>query len=328
MPITIAVIGAGKWGMNHVRTLSSLSGGKLRYVVELGQDALKSVHKILPKVIVTDDLHTVLDSDVDSVIVVTPASSHYEIGRKCLEAGKHVLVEKPMALYSAHVKELCELAETRDLKLMVGHLLLFHPAIVKMKEIIAGGQVGDLQYIYSNRLNLGRLRQEENILWSFAPHDIAILDYFIGIEPEHVFSRGGAYVQSGVHDVTVTHLTYGENIQAHIHVSWLHPFKEHRLVVIGDKGMLVFEDNPQGGTLLFYDKGFDLVEGVPEKRDKGVREISLTKERPLENEIAHFVDCIENNKTPLVDGQHALRVMKVLERAQESLLNFKGGESS
>ena len=314
----IEVVGAGKWGKNHVKTFAHL--GKLAAIVEVEEKSRSNMLRDYPDVPVYDRLDAILgDPEIDGVSVATPAETHYEIARALLEAGKHVLVEKPITLVSGQAEELCRIAQERNLILMVGHVLLYHPAVLKMKEMIAGGKLGKLQYIYSNRLNLGTVRSEENSLWSFAPHDIAVINFLVGDEPEQVDAFGGAFLQPGIHDVTVTHLTYPENVVAHIHVSWIHPFKEQRLVVIGDKSMMVFEDSKQSDKLILYPKGIEWVSGKPVTRDEGFEVVSFDSEQPLTAECRHFIDSIEHNRQPRSDGANGVAVLKVLEKAQEAL---------
>lgn len=314
----IAVIGGGRWGKNHIKTLKEI--GALKAIVDTDPDRRTELAEMYPDTAIYDTIEPVLDDDsISGVSVVTPAETHFQVARSCLEAGKHTLVEKPIALYSSHAKELVKIAGERKLTLMVGHLLLFHPAIRKIKELIDSGELGSIQYIYSNRLNLGTVRKEENILWSFAPHDIAVISYLAGDSPVTVEARGGIFLQPRIHDVTVTHLTYPRNIVAHIHVSWLHPFKEQRLVVIGDKNMVMFEDTRQEDKLLLYPKGIDWKDGDPVKRDGHYHPIELSGVMPLKAECEHFLHCIKTGEQPVTDGVNGLNVLQVLETAQSSL---------
>ncbi|MEZ4749002.1 MAG: Gfo/Idh/MocA family oxidoreductase [Calditrichia bacterium] len=316
----LAIIGSGRWGMNHIRTASRLFGESLKTVCDVDPDRAAKVRDAAPKAAFVNDPRRILeDPEITAVIISTPAETHFTLAKSVLESGKHALVEKPMALFSRQAKELDELAQKNNRVLMVGHLLLFHPAIRKIKELINDGTLGKLQYIYSNRLNLGTVRKEENILWSFAPHDISVLQYFIGDDPVAVDAKGGVFLQPGIHDVTLTTLTYPNNIQAHIHVSWLHPFKEHRLVVIGDRSMVVFEDSRQSDKLVLYPKGIDWVNGEPVKRDEDFQVIDYEAPMPLDLEQLHFRDCIVNGEQPLTDGKNAVSVLEILEKAQNGL---------
>jgi len=244
----VCVIGAGRWGKNHIRTLHEL--GALGGIMESDSSRLETFRAQYPDAKLFTKIDDALQEDFDGFTIATPVETHYEIAKHLIEHKKHVLVEKPISLHVSEAKELKALAEENRVNLMVGHVLLFHPAIRKIKELIDSGKIGKLQYIYSNRLNLGTVRTEENILWSFAPHDISIFQYLIGCLPTEIVSRGGAFLQPHLHDTTMTILTYPGNLVGHIFVSWLHPFKEHRMLVIGSKGMLSFEDSSEGKELL------------------------------------------------------------------------------
>lgn len=320
--LNIAVIGCGKWGMNHVRTACGIFGERLRLCCDNNPSSKDKVKEIAPECTFTSEIDDVVnDASINAVIVSTPAETHFEITKKLLEAGKHVLVEKPITLRSSEAKVLNKIALEKGLILMVGHLLLYHPAILKIKQYLDEGKLGKLQYIYSNRLNLGTIRTEENILWSFAPHDISVIQYFAGSIPEEVKATGAIFVQQGIQDTTLTYLNFKDNIHAHIYVSWLHPFKEQRLVVIGDKSMMVFEDTLKENKLKFYRKGFELVNGTPVKIDSEYENIEFESTSPLELEQRHFAECIEKGIAPRSDGMNAIEVLETLERAQKELIN-------
>lgn len=319
--IKIAVIGCGNWGMNHVRTAFKLSGNDLKYCCDNISGSEDKVKSVSEKIIFTKDINDIINDDsVKAVIVSTPAETHFEITKELLLGGKNVLVEKPITLNSDEAKILNETAKERNLILMVGHLLLYHPAILKIKEYLDNGKLGKLQYIYSNRLNLGTIRAEENILWSFAPHDISVIQFFINDIPEEVRATGAIFVQENIQDTTLTYLKFKNNIHAHIYVSWLHPFKEQRLVVIGDKSMMVFEDTLKENKLKFYKKGFDIVDGLPVKRDSDFENIEFDLTSPLELEHKHFIECIKSGKIPRSDGKNAVEVLETLERAQKEII--------
>lgn len=314
MEIKLAIIGCGKWGLNHIKTAHKILGNNLLSVCDI--DSSKA-GQISEGIKFTSEINDILNNDeINAVIISTSAETHFEIAKECLIAGKNVLVEKPITLLSKEACELVNIAKERGLKLMVGHVLLYHPAVINMKEKIDNGVIGKLQYIYSNRLNLGTIRSEENILWSFAPHDISIIQFLTDSKPIYIGAKGAALVQENIEDTTLTYLKYPDNIHAHIFVSWLHPFKEHRLVVIGDKGMLVFEDSLKNEKLKFYKKGFNLVNGSPEKFDSDYEVINYPDRAPLEEEQKHFFDCIINDRTPRTDGVHAKEVLEILETAQ------------
>ena len=313
----ICVVGAGQWGKNHINTLSEL--GYLRGVVDSNKEELETILSQYKDVNTYESLDDALDKDYDGFTVATPAETHYEIAKTIIQKGKHLLVEKPLSLKLSEAKELVRLAKDTKVNLMVGHLLLFHPAIRKIKEVLDSGKIGKLQYIYSNRLNLGTVRTEENILWSFAPHDISIFGYLTNNQPVEVISRGGAYTQSHLHDTTMTILKYPENVVGHIFVSWLHPFKEHRLVLIGSKGMLSFIDSEIPKEIKFYEKGIDFIGGVPIKRDGPTTSIKYDEGMPLLNELKYFADHLNGTPVETADGKNAIEVLEVLERAQASL---------
>jgi predicted dehydrogenase len=268
-----------------------------------------------PGVTLFSDYQELLDSDVDGIAIATPAVTHFDMAMQAIAAGKDVFVEKPLSLNVAQGLELVK--SKRDRILMVGHILEYHPACVKLVELARSGELGTLCYIYSNRLSLGKVRREENILWSFAPHDVAIINRIVGQMPETVSACGGAYVQSDVADVTVTNLLYPDGVRAHIHVSWLHPFKEQRLVVIGTQKMAVFDGVT--GELVLYDQRVEWQKGqpVPIKAD-GIP-VPVSSDEPLKEECRAFLKAMETRTQPLTDGKSGLEVLSVLESAQESL---------
>ncbi|MCB0726063.1 MAG: Gfo/Idh/MocA family oxidoreductase [Ignavibacteriae bacterium] len=319
--IKLAVIGCGKWGMNHVRTAYNLFGNGLKYCADSDADLKEKINRISSEIKFTSDIKDLIaDPEVNAVIISTPAESHFEIAKEMLLAGKNVLVEKPITLNSDEAKVLNKLSKEKGLILMVGHLLLYHPAILKLKEYLDSGKLGKLQYIYSNRLNLGNIRTEENILWSFAPHDISVIQFLTGCIPDEVSATGAIFVQDGIQDTTLTYLNFKGNVHAHIFVSWLHPFKEQRLVVIGDKAMMVFEDTLSENKLQYFRKGFEIIDGLPVKKDAEFENIEFDNTQPLEIEQNHFAECIKNSSTPRTDGVNAIEVLETLERAQKDLI--------
>lgn len=259
------------------------------------------------------------DDSLEAVVIATPAEKHFSMAESALLAGKDVFVEKPLALRYSDGEKLVYLAQRLNRVLMVGHLLEYHPAILKLKEIIDSGELGKIQYIYSNRLNLGRVRREENILWSFAPHDIAVILRLIGDLPLEVTSTGGAYLQPNIADVTVTNMLFDNGVRAHIFVSWLHPYKEHRLVVIGAKKMASFNDGAVENKLLLYDQGMDWVNGALVARKGGGANVEFGVGEPLKIECQHFLECVRTRQLPRTDGARALQVLRVLEASQRSL---------
>ncbi|HLP18228.1 MAG TPA: Gfo/Idh/MocA family oxidoreductase [Bacteroidota bacterium] len=318
--LNIAVIGSGRWGINHVRTAHQLLGSDHVIVCDANEAARSKVAAVSSAIGFTTDLESILaDANIPGVIVATPAETHYAIAKRCLERGKHVLVEKPITLVAGEARELIEIAARCNRQLMVGHVLLFHPAVVKLKAMVREGVIGRLQYIYSNRLNLGTIRSEENILWSFAPHDISVIQHLTEADPIRVEATGAAFLQKNIEDTTLTILEYPGNVHAHIYVSWLHPFKEQRLVVIGDRGMIVFEDSAKDEKLKFYPKGFERVEGTLQKFEGDYEAVPFDAAQPLAEEHRHFYECVRANKPTLTDGAHALSVLEVLELAQRRL---------
>lgn len=313
----ICVVGAGRWGKNHIRTLHGL--GNLAAIVESDETVLETFIDKYPGVKGYTNLKDAIADDYDGYTVATPAETHFEIASYILNHGKPALVEKPIALTAEEARELKKLADSKNLPLMVGHVMLFHPAIRKLKEVIDDGKIGKLQYIYSNRVNLGTVRTEENILWSFAVHDISIFQYIIGDMPEKIHSDGGAFLQPHIHDTTMTTITYPDNVFGHIFVSWLHPFKEHRIVVIGNKGMLSFEDSGSK-EIMFFEKGIDWVQGEPIKRDGPTEVIPYDKKMPLTEELEYFVNSIDGKMPEVCDSQNAIDILEILESASDSLL--------
>ena len=314
----ICIIGAGRWGKNHIKTAAKL--GILSAVVDSNPETEAFIKETYPNVAFYTSLQDNGALNFNAYSVAVPAEYHFQIAKKLLEEKKHVLVEKPITLNSSDAKQLNELSEANNVVLMVGHLLLFHPAILKIKELIDHGKIGKLQYIYSNRLNLGTVRTEENSLWSFAPHDFSIFQFLTQSYPTNVQASGGAFLQPHIHDTTLTTIEYPQNIKGHIFVSWLHPFKEHRFVVVGSKGMLSYEDSNPKKELLFYQKGIDFIAGEPVKRDGPTQIISYENSEPLLEEYTHFLNCIRgtesNNK---ISGKHGMDVLVLLEEAQRSL---------
>jgi len=314
----VCVVGAGYWGKNHLRTLNDL--GVLSGVVESNSEVLERIlneYSDIKGFASIDE--SLIDDSFDGYTIATPAETHFDLAKKIILSKKHVLVEKPLALNIQDVEELISLSEKYSVKLMVGHVLLFHPAIRKIKEIIKSGVIGKLQYLYSNRLNLGQVRTEENVFWSLAPHDIAIFQYFTETYPLKIQANGSTFLQKGIPDSTLTQLEYKNNIKAHIFVSWLHPFKEHRLVVVGSDGMISFEDSIEGKPLKLYSKGIIFNNKIPEKVDGPVELINYKKKMPLTEELSCFIESFDGGNISSVDGFHALEVVRILVEASRQL---------
>lgn len=313
MKKNICVIGGGKWGQNHIKTLFQM--GSLSAIVESNPRRLKELLAQYPVEGFTD-LDKAVSKRFDGYVIAAPAPTHYDIAKKLLLEGLNVLVEKPMTLSSETSQELLDIASQSGSRLMVGHVLLFHPAIIKIKELIDSGKIGQLYYIYSNRLNLGTVRTEENVFWSFAPHDISILDYFVGQPAFEIEAKGSKFLQKNVYDYTLTQLSYPNNVHAHIFVSWLHPFKEQRLVVVGSKGMISFEDSSQEKEIRFYNKHIEFEAGIPVKAEEPTEIIDYEKKQPLSEELRYFIEHLDSEIT-IANGQSGLEVVKILEKAQQ-----------
>ena len=269
----------------------------------------------------SDQLDTVLmDPAITAVVIATPAATHGAIARRCLDAGKNCFVEKPLALDVAEAQGLVDLAEERHVVLMVGHLLQYHAAFERLRQLATEGVLGRIQYLYSNRLNLGKFRREENALWSFAPHDISMILSLVGEEPTEVSATGSSYLHPGVADVTTTHLSFPGGASAHVFVSWLHPVKEQKLVVVGDRGMAVFDDRrPWDSKLMLYRHGVAWRDGAPEPVTAEGEAVALEQSEPLRRECQHFLDSVAAHRRPVTDGHEGVRVLRVLDAAQRSL---------
>ena len=314
--VKISVIGCGYWGKNLVRNFSEL--GVLSAVCDANIDLATSTSQAYGVPALT--LDQILKSDVTGIVIAAPAEQHYDLTLKALKSGKHVFVEKPLSLKVDEAQELCHLSAEGSQVLMVGHLLQYHPAFLKLKHLISKGMLGRLQYIYSNRLNLGKFRHEENILWSFAPHDISMILSLVGDLPESVYATGACHLNPKIHDVTTTHLSFKNGIQAHIFVSWLHPYKEQKLVVVGDRGMAVFDDGLSWEEKLkLYPHQVTWIDGLPHPEKADVVPVPLEAAEPLKLECEHFIECIKNNQRPRTDGFEGLHVLEVLDAAQRSL---------
>lgn len=317
---SLALIGAGYWGKNLARNFNQL--GALRLICDKSPQILASYGPEYQGVDRVQSLREVLaHPEIDRVAIATPATTHYDFVKRCLEANKDVFVEKPICLDVAEAEELVRLAEDQGRILMVGHLLQYHPCIEKIRELLADGTLGKLIYITSNRLNLGKIRQEENALWSFAPHDISvILSLVQGRLPDQVICTGHASLTAGVHDTTLTALSFGE-FKAHVYVSWLNPFKEQKLTVVGSNGMVVFDDTrPWSEKLSLYLDQLTWTNGTTPQSKKCLPEMVLVPEiEPLREECIHFLESCRNRHRPRTEGAEGVRVLRVLAAAQKSL---------
>ncbi len=315
----IAVIGSGYWGRNLVRNYYDI--GALSVVCDKNEAVLEQFKKQYPDTDICFAYADVLArDDIKGVVIATPAETHYLLAIEALHAGKHVYVEKPLVLDEAQGAELIDTAQEKGLTLMVGHLLQYHPVFIRLRELAASGVLGRINYIYSNRLNLGKIRREENILWSFAPHDISMILCLAGEKPEKIHASGGYFLHKKIADVTVTHLEFPSGLQAHIFVSWLHPFKEQKLVVVGEKKMAVFDDTlPWQDKLLIYPHEIKWQQGMPVPEKAQAERIEIPEAEPLRQECIHFLECIKTGCTPRTDGKEGLEVLKILNKAQRSL---------
>jgi UDP-2-acetamido-3-amino-2,3-dideoxy-glucuronate N-acetyltransferase len=261
----------------------------------------------------------IADPEVDAVVIATPAEAHYSMTRQALLAGKDAYVEKPLTLRCDEAERLMELVESRRRILMVGHLLEYHPAITRLDQLVQEGQLGKLEYIYSNRLNMGKVRREENALWSFAPHDLSVILLLTKQMPIQVAATGGTYLQPNIADVTVSTMLFDRGVRAHVFVSWLHPYKEQKLIVVGEHRMAVFDDVRKEDKLQIFDKKIGLVNGQFVAEKSAAHTVNFPADEPLMLECQHFLDCIESRRTPKTDGHDGWRVLKVLEASQRSL---------
>jgi UDP-2-acetamido-3-amino-2,3-dideoxy-glucuronate N-acetyltransferase len=316
---TIAVIGTGYWGKNLVRNYHNL--GVLKTICDSNFNIIDEFKRSSKDVGIITDFNEILnDQEIKGIVIATPAESHFKFAEEALNSGKDVYVEKPLALQIDHAERLIELAEKNKRILMVGHLLQYHSAFIKLKQLARNGELGRIQYIYSTRLSLGKIRREENSLWSFAPHDISMILALCNEMPDEISAIGANYLHNRIADVTVTHLSFPSGIKSHIFVSWLHPFKEQKLVVVADKEMAVFEDSqPWDKKLRLYSHAIKWQNGIPVPEKAEAEAIVVEPVEPLLMECKHFLECIEKRQSPITDGHEGYRVLKVLDFAQRSL---------
>ncbi len=315
----VAVVGVGYWGKNLVRNFHDL--GALGALCDAEESVEAHYGRQYADVKFYREFSAVLsDPSITAVALATPAVTHYEFAKTALEAGKDVLVEKPLAIDVKHGEELVRLADAKARILMVGHILQYHPAILKLQQIIRNGTLGKINYLYSNRLNIGKIRTEENILWSFAPHDISVMLSLLNEMPTRVSCQGGAWLNRHVADVTLSHFDFPSGVQAHIFVSWLHPVKEQRLVVIGSEKMAVFDDTAEH-KLVLYPHKVEWRNRVPTAVKAEGEIVSLEDREPLRAECQHFLDCVEARTAPVSNGAEGLRVLRVLDACQRALVN-------
>lgn len=308
--ISVAVIGCGHWGKNLVRNFYELGVlGAISDPDPAVQERMQKTYGVPAREV--DEI--LADNKIDAVVIAVPAQLHHALAIKALEADKHVFVEKPITLTMDDAQELCDIAHARSRTLMVGHLLQYHPAFLKLKEMVRAGELGQLRYLYSRRLSIGKLRVHENVLWSFAPHDISMILALVGQEPEKVVGFAGDFLQPGISDFASVQMEFGGGVKAHIEVSWLNPFKEQRLVVVAEDAMVVFDDQADWpGKLQIYRHRAQIVDGVPVLEKAEAEAVALEPGEPLRNECTHFLKFCQSGETPYTDGKEAMSVLRVL----------------
>lgn len=333
--VRLGVIGAGYWGPNLIRNFVSIPNSDVVVVADSKEDRLQHIRSTYPSIKVTKDYQDFFSMGLDGVVVATPPATHYPLAKECLQQGLHTMVEKPITLKSEDAEDLIELSKHSKLTLMVGHTFEYNPAVRKMKEIIASGELGKIYYVYTVRVNLGLFQSHLNVLWDLAPHDISILMYILGQDPVSVSALGEDCIFEGKHDVAYMYLTFPNKVLTHIHVSWLDPCKVRKITVVGSKKMLVYDDLESLEKIKIYDKG---VETPPytdtfadfqcsyRYGDAIIPFIRLTE--PLRLECQEFIDCIrDGHREPLSNGMDGLKVVRTLEAAQYSLFNGGSCES-
>jgi predicted dehydrogenase len=321
----VAVVGAGNWGKNLVRNFYQIPSCELISCVDPSPERQEFIRQMFPGVKVIGQPDEVFQDDlIDAVVISSPTPTHYPLAKAALEAGKHVLVEKPMTQRIEEAEELIALASRAQLTLMVGHLMLYHPAVQRLKEFLLNGELGELYYLYSQRVNLGTIRSDENALWNFAPHDISTALYLFGTDPQTVVTVGESYLQPGIEDVVFLNIKFDNQCMAQIHLSWLDPHKIRRMTVVGSRKMAVFDDMESVEKVRLYDKGVEQVSyrNYGEALSLRFGDILIPRipmAEPLRIECEHFLECVEQEKNPISDGYEGLRVLRVLEAAQQSM---------
>jgi predicted dehydrogenase len=322
-PVRVGVVGLGYWGPNIARNLGALEGCELRWLCDADETARSRLTSAFPSARTTGELHDLLqDDELDAVVLATPVPTHAELAVAVARAGKHCLVEKPLATNAADAQAAVDAAAKAGRVLMVGHLLEYHPAVARLKALIEADELGPLYYLYGTRLNLGVLRSDENALWSLGAHDVSVALHLIGEEPVECTALGASYVREGVEDVVFCFLRFPSGIVAHLHLSWLDPHKERRLTVVGERKMATFDDMLVEGKLSVYDKGFDEDTrswGEYITRSGDIFSPRISNAEPLRLECEHFIACVRDGTPPRSDGLSGLRVVRVLERLQRSL---------
>ncbi len=332
--VNVAMIGCGHWGLNLIRNFAKVLEARLHTLCDLKVERLETLRSLYNPLKITEDYYSVLeDPEIEAVVIATPAASHYQIAKESLLAGKHVFVEKPLALCVSECEELIASAEAQGRVLMVGHVFRYNAAVWKLKEYIQSGELGQIHYIYSNRLNLGRVRNDLNAMWNFAPHDLSILLYLLEQEPLQVSAKGFSYLQKAIEDVVFMILDFPHNVGAHVHISWLDPSKVRRMTVVGSRKMAIYDDVSIEAKIKIYDKGVKKVNDHSalawsdyggfqlQVRSGDIYIPKIDFVEPLYTECSHFIECVKDGKQPLTDGYEGLRVVRILEAAQLSMGN-------
>lgn len=326
--VKVGLVGFGYWGPKLLRNFSEMPDVSLAWCADLNRERLNQVKAKHPDVRTTPSFEEMLQSDVDAVVVATPIRTHYRLAKMALLAGKHVMVEKPLTANSLEALELTHLAAERGLTLMVGHTFQYNAAIDALRDIVASGEIGDVYYVDSARLNLGLFQPDINVLWDLAPHDVSILMHVLQRDPIAVSARGSSSIMPGVHDVAYVELRFPDNILAHAHISWLDPCKVRRVTIVGSKKMVVCDDIADVEKIRIYDKGVDRPHDTDQFREfalsyryGGVNIPHIPFSEPLRAQCDHFVECIRTGKRPLTDGVAGWKVVRVLEQADKSLQN-------
>ena len=331
--IIIAQIGCGYWGQNLLRNFVACKRCVVKYVVEISPERRKYVKENYPEITVIDDIQTIIaDKEVDAVVIATLANTHYDLAKIMLKANKHIFVEKPLSMSVAEAEELVKLSIEKEKKVCVGHTFIYSDAVRKIKGYIDKGDLGEIYYVFSQRLNLGKVRQDVNVMWNLAPHDISIVLYWFGEKPKSVLARGLTFLQKEIEDVVFIDLKFPTGKAVHIYESWLSPCKVRQMVIVGSKKMIVYDDTLTDSKITIYDKGIDKntmynpltpISNFGQfqllLRSGDVLKPSFSLKEPLEIQARHFIDCILNDITPQTDGQNGLEVVKILEAAQRSL---------
>ncbi len=323
----IGIIGLGYWGPNLVRNFSATEGATVSMCCDLDERRFRKLAAVYPATQFTTDITRLLDNDqIEAVAIATPVNTHFELAKRALTAGKHVLVEKPLATRAEHASELCELAQGKGLVLLVDHVFVYNPAVVKMKEIVDSGQLGKLFFIDSVRINLGLFQNDVNVVWDLAPHDLSIVDYLVSRLPRSLSAFGGTHAHNDIEDVAYLNLDFDGGLIANFHVNWLSPVKVRRMIVGGSEQSLIYDELDTSEKIKVYNRGISFTADDEQRRQMLVSYRSgdvwspnIGTEEPLARMAAHFIDCIQNRKQPITDGQAGLRVVKILEAAQRSI---------